>query len=117
MFLLPRHCLTTSRIPLLTNAALAALKCTPPAPGLAVTLASRALAIPKLTPAEQGKALYRRALGRIAKKEEEEAEKDLKKALEAVPGDAGITKALRDVEQRQKARKEKERAAYSKMFG
>lgn len=107
----------TSRIPLLTNAALAALKCTPPANKLATNLASRALAQPNLTPAEQGKALYRRALGYIALKQEEDAEKDLKRAAEAVPGDAGIVRALKDVETRQKARKDKERQAYSKMFG
>ena len=105
------------RIPLLTNAALAALKCTPPAPSLAVKLATRALAQEKLTPAEQGKALYRRALGRIALKEEEEAQVDLKEAAKVVPGDAGISKALKDAEARAKARKDKERAAYSKMFG
>ena len=50
-------------------------------------------------------------------KDEEEAEKDLKAALEAVPGDVGIVKALRDVGERQKARKEKERKTYAKMFG
>ena len=106
-----------ARVPLLTNAALAALKCTPPAPQLAVKLATRALSLPKLTPSEQGKALYRRALGNVALKNEEEAEKDLKKAAEVVPGDAGITKALKDVEVRQKARRDRERQAYSKMFG
>jgi peptidyl-prolyl isomerase D len=41
---------------------------------------------------------------------------DLKEAAKIVPGDAGITKALKDAEARAKARKDKERAAYSKMF-
>lgn len=50
-------------------------------------------------------------------KDEEEAQVDLREAAKLVPGDAGITKALRDAEARAKARKEKERAAYSKMFG
>ncbi|KAK1922649.1 cyclophilin-like domain-containing protein [Papiliotrema laurentii] len=106
-----------TRVPLLTNAALAALKCSPPAPQLAVKLATRALSLPGLSNSEQGKALYRRALGNVALKNEEDAEKDLKKAAELVPGDAGIVKALRDVEAKQKARREKERQAYSKMFG
>ncbi|WWC98071.1 peptidyl-prolyl cis-trans isomerase D [Kwoniella sp. B9012] len=106
-----------ARIPLLTNAALAALKCTPPAATLAMILTTRALAIDNLTPAEKGKALYRRALAEIQKKEDEEAEKDLKAALECVPGDAGVLKALKDVEQKRKERREKERKAFSKMFG
>lgn len=106
----------SSRVPLLTNAALAALKCTLPAPSLAVTLTKRALNIPDLTPAEQGKALYRGALGKIALKNDEDAQKDLRKALEVVPGDAGIIRALQHAETRQKARKEKEKKAYAKMF-
>jgi peptidyl-prolyl isomerase D len=106
-----------SRVPLLTNAALAALKCTPPSPSLAIKLTTRALTVTDLTPAEKGKALYRRGLGRIAVKDDEEALKDLKAALELVPGDAGIVRSLKEVETRQKARKEKERKAYGKMFG
>ncbi len=106
-----------SRLPLLTNASLAALKCNPPAASLAVTLATRALNLGSLTPAEKGKALYRRALGKVQLKDEEEAEKDLKEALEAVPGDAGIIKALKDVEARSKARRDKEKKAYGKLFG
>ncbi|WVQ93122.1 peptidyl-prolyl cis-trans isomerase D [Kwoniella sp. CBS 9459] len=106
-----------ARVPLLTNAALAALKITPPAATLAMILTTRALNIPDLTPAEKGKALYRRALSEIQKKEDEEAEKDLKAALECVPGDAGVLKALKDVENKRKERKEKERKAYAKMFG
>ena len=106
-----------SRIPLLTNAALSALKCTPPAPRLAITLTTRALSLGNLTPSELGKALYRRALGHVALKDDEGAQKDLKEALEAVPGDAGIIKALKDVDAKQKARKEKEKKAFAKMFG
>lgn len=82
-----------------------------------MTLATRALDLGSLTPAEKGKALYRRALGEIQLKNEETAEMDLKEALAAVPGDAGIVKALKDVEVRQKARREKEKKAYGKMFG
>jgi peptidyl-prolyl isomerase D len=105
------------RLPLLTNAALCALKTTPPSGSLAVSLATRALTLDPLTPAEKGKALYRRALGRIATQDDEGAEADLKAALKEVPGDAGVVKALKDVEVRRKERKEKERKAYGKMFG
>ncbi|KAK8843983.1 peptidyl-prolyl cis-trans isomerase D [Kwoniella newhampshirensis] len=106
-----------TRLPLLTNAALAALKISPPAAPLAISLTTRALALSNLTPAEKGKALYRRALAEIQKKDDEEAEKDLKAALQCVPGDAGVIKALKDVENKRKERKEKERKAFSKMFG
>lgn len=41
---------------------------------------------------------------------------DLKQALENVPGDAGITRALKEVEVKRKERKDKERKAYAKMF-
>ena len=105
-----------SRIPLLTNAALASVKCNPPSGSLAVSLCSRVLGLGDLAPAEKGKALYRRALGKSLLKDDEGAEEDLRKALEVVPGDAGIIKSLKDVEGRLKARKEKERKAYAKMF-
>jgi peptidyl-prolyl isomerase D len=108
--------LTNSRLPLLTNASLAALKCTPPAGSLAVSLSSRALNITPLSPAEKGKALYRRAQGKILTKDDEGAEKDLKESLENVPGDGGVIKALKDVEIRRKERKEREKKAYAKMF-
>ncbi|WVQ73623.1 peptidyl-prolyl cis-trans isomerase D [Cryptococcus sp. DSM 104548] len=109
----------STRLPLLTNAALAALKL-PPSPNtnnLVVSLTTRALAIPDLTPAEKGKALYRRAQALVAKKDDESAEKDLKEALVHVPGDAGALNLLKTVEVRRRERKEKERKAFSKMFG
>ena len=40
----------------------------------------------------------------------------MKESLENVPGDAGVLKALKDVETRGKERKEKEKRAYAKMF-
>ena len=116
----PRLCaepeLTYRRLPLLTNASLAALKCTPPAGSLAVSLSSRALNVTPLSAAEKGKAFYRRAQGKIITKDDEGAEKDLKESLENVPGDGGVLKALKDVETRRKERKEKEKKAYAKMF-
>jgi peptidyl-prolyl isomerase D len=106
-----------TRFPLLTNAALSALRCSPPAGKLAVSLAARALSVSDLKPEEKAKALYRRALGRIQTKDDDAAEKDLKEALTLIPGDAGVTKTLKEVETRRKEKKEKERKAYSKMFG
>lgn len=46
----------------------------------------------KLTEGEKGKALYRRAVARIAVKEEDAAIKDLEEAIKAVPGDGAIQK-------------------------
>lgn len=106
-----------TRFPLLTNASLSALKCNPPAGALAVSLATRALNVEDLKPEEKGKALYRRALGRVQTKDDESAERDLKEASKLVPGDAGVSRALKDVEGRRKERKEKEKKAYAKMFG
>ncbi|KIR63914.1 peptidyl-prolyl cis-trans isomerase D [Cryptococcus bacillisporus CA1873] len=107
------------RLPLLTNAALCALKLpvSPNTSSLVVSLASRALTLPNLSPSEKGKALYRRAQAYVLKKDDEAAEKDLKGALECVPGDAGVVRLLKDVEAKRKARKEKERQAFAKMFG
>lgn len=101
----------------MTNAALTALKTSPPQPQVAVSLSTRALNLDNLAPADKGKAYYRRGMARSLLKQEDEAEQDLKAALGFVPGDAGIIKALKDVETRRKARQEKERAVYSKMFG
>ncbi|WVN88033.1 peptidyl-prolyl cis-trans isomerase D [Cryptococcus depauperatus CBS 7841] len=109
----------STRFPLLTNAALAALKL--PAStsnaSLIVSLTTRALSLPDIVPADKAKALYRRAQGHIVKKDDESAEKDLKEADSLVKGDAGVLKLLREVEQRRKERKDKERKAFSKMFG
>ncbi|KAI9636793.1 cyclophilin-like domain-containing protein [Dioszegia hungarica] len=106
-----------TRFPLLTNASLSALKCNPPAGSLAVSLATRALSVPDLTKEERGKALYRRALGKVQVKDDEAAEKDLREASGLVPGDAGVQRALKEVEVRRKERKEREKKAYAKMFG
>lgn len=106
-----------TRLPLLTNAALAAIKCDPPQAQLAVKLASRALNIPDLQPAEKGKALYRRGLARVLAKDDTDAEKDFKDASVCVPNDAGVAKALRELDARKAARRAAEKKAYSKMFG
>lgn len=73
--------------------------------------------MPDLTKEERGKALYRRALGKVQVKDDEAAEKDLREASGLVPGDAGVQRALKEVEVRRKERKEREKKAYAKMFG
>ncbi|KAF1809726.1 peptidyl-prolyl cis-trans isomerase [Eremomyces bilateralis CBS 781.70] len=69
-----------------------------------------------ITSAERAKALYRRALAKTAKKDDEAAMADLKAALALVPGDAAITKELGAAKKREEERKRKEKALYSKFF-
>ncbi|XP_036709183.1 peptidyl-prolyl cis-trans isomerase D isoform X1 [Balaenoptera musculus] len=62
------------------------------------------------------KALYRRAQGWQGLKEYDQALADLKKAQEIAPEDKAIQAELRKVKQKIKAQKDKEKAAYAKMF-
>lgn len=118
--------------PLLLNSALAAIKLA----GLgnlriAIRLADRALEF-ALSDADRGrrpqsvwgyrpltiisaKGLYRRALARIALKEEAEAENDLVAATKLV-NDQAISSELEKVRATRKAKKEREKAKFKKMF-
>ncbi|KAJ8794709.1 hypothetical protein J1605_003018 [Eschrichtius robustus] len=62
------------------------------------------------------KALYRRAQGWQGLKEYDQALADLKKAQEIAPEDKAIQAELHKVKQKIKAQKDKEKAAYAKMF-
>lgn len=62
------------------------------------------------------KALYRRAQGWQGLKEYDQALIDLKKAQEIAPEDKAIQAELLKVKQKIKAQKDKEKAAYAKMF-
>ncbi len=62
------------------------------------------------------KALYRRALARSIRKEDELAENDLVEANKVVPDDQAIASELGKVRQRKKEKRDKEKAAYKKMF-
>lgn len=95
--------LTTLRFNLLLNSSLTALKSSKPTKAsdarLAIKQATRALDMGTegkkvLTEAEKGKALFRRAMGYKAVKEEDNCEKDFKEATTLVPGDAGIANEL-----------------------
>ncbi|KAK4702310.1 peptidyl-prolyl isomerase D, partial [Phenoliferia sp. Uapishka_3] len=70
----------------------------------------------KLTDAEKGKALYRRAVAELSVKEETAAIADLELAIKLVPGDAAIQKELTAAKKKVDEKKAKSRAAYSKMF-
>ncbi|KAJ7450822.1 peptidyl-prolyl cis-trans isomerase [Mycena latifolia] len=103
--------------PLLLNTALLAVRVQPPSAAIGVPAATRALNTLKLAPADQAKALYRRALAHIILKDEEAAEKDLADALVIVPTDTNIANELAAIRRRRKERREKEKKAFKKMFG
>lgn len=103
--------------PVLLNGALSALKVAGVSSAReSVKLTTRALAL-ELSPADQAKALYRRALARIALKEEVDAERDLIEAAALKPDDAGIKHELTKVREQAKAKKEAEKKKFKKMFG
>ncbi|KAF2787903.1 peptidyl-prolyl cis-trans isomerase 1 [Melanomma pulvis-pyrius CBS 109.77] len=78
--------------------------------------ATKALEIEGISEKDKAKALFRRAQARIAKKNEEDALRDLEEARQFAPGDAAIVKELDGVKRRVKERKEKEKKAYANAF-
>lgn len=100
--------------PLLLNSALAAIRAG--RPQAAVDSATRALDRLELNDADKAKALYRRALGRSALKEDDEAERDLVRAHELVKEDAAIVAELDKVRARKKEKRDKEKKAFKKLF-
>lgn len=66
--------------------------------------------------AEMGKVLYRRALAWAGLKSEDQAVRDLAKALEYVPGDEKVKAELENVKRKEAARRKKEKDIYSKAF-
>lgn len=102
--------------PLLLNSALAALRAGGTAnAGIALRSTDRALGM-QLNNADKAKALYRRALANIVRKEEDDAEEDLLAAKALVPDDKAILGELEKLRQRRKEKKDKERKAYKKLF-
>ena len=97
------------------NGALSALKTSPAQPAVAITLAS-AVIDRGVAPAELAKAHFRRALALSAGKRDDEAAADLATALTHAPGDAGIIRAQKELDERRRVRVAKQRAAFSKMF-
>ncbi|ELU36254.1 peptidyl-prolyl cis-trans isomerase [Rhizoctonia solani AG-1 IA] len=101
--------------PLLLNSALAAIKVNKASVALAAT--TRALALqPEIAANDKGKAYYRRALAHSLQHDEDEAEADLKEALNIVPGDEAIKNELAKLQQRKKEKREKEKKAFKGLF-
>jgi peptidyl-prolyl isomerase D len=63
------------------------------------------------------KALYRNGLAQVTLKEFEEAEKVFQEALSLAKDDKAIAGELEHLRQRRKAQRDKEKAAYKKLFG
>ncbi|KAI5480331.1 peptidyl-prolyl isomerase D (cyclophilin D) [Pseudohyphozyma bogoriensis] len=120
--------LTSLRLSIFLNSALASLKSSTPLSSTdarsAIKYASRALAIDgdaetqqgfkKLADGEKAKALYRRALGHVAVKEDAEAVKDLEDAATLAKGDAAILNELNAAKKRVEEKKKRTKAAYAK---
>jgi len=99
---------------LLLNSALGAIKLAGSHLRTAVALTDRAVGI-ALSDADRAKGLYRRALARVALKEEAEAEKDLVEATKLV-NDQAILLELEKVRALRKAKAEREKAKFKKLF-
>jgi peptidyl-prolyl isomerase D len=131
------------RTPLLLNSALAALKAPGGIPGARIVLSATTsvLGLPKLGDADRGtymlrtlsyctsnrflscrratsaaKALYRQGLAQVTLKEYEEAEKVFLEAISLAKDDKAIAAELEHLRQRKKAQRDKEKAAYKKIF-
>jgi len=103
---------------LLLNCSLCCTKLPKEYAPIGVKYATRALELQsyKLPITDQGKAYYRRALCKLAQKDEEGAFVDLKAANAAVPGDKAINDELAKLKAKQDQVKNKEKAAFKKMF-
>jgi peptidyl-prolyl isomerase D len=62
------------------------------------------------------KALYRRAVAQAMLKEDDDAERDLVEATQLAPDDRVIAAELVKVQKQKKARREKEKKAYRRLF-
>lgn len=66
---------------------------------------------------DRTKAYFRRGLARASSKDETGALKDFEEAAKLDPADAAIKRELQNAKQKAAQRKQKEKAAFSKMFG
>jgi len=78
--------------------------------------ATKALEMEGISEKDKAKALFRRGIARVGKKNEEDALSDLNAAAKYAPGDAAIAKELASVKQRVQARREKEKKVYANAF-
>lgn len=82
----------------------------------AVEEADKALGVSGIGEKDKAKALYRRALAKVAKKGDDDAVRDLEEADKLVPGDAAVIRELHAAKKRVKERREKEKKVYANAF-
>jgi len=112
-----KHAWPTVLVPILLNIALCGVRVgTPLSRQLTITSASRVLNQPNVSPADQAKALYRRALAYVASGDDDLAEQDLKEASAKVPADAAVKTEKEKLDVRRKQKREKEKKAYKSLF-
>ncbi|TBU57916.1 peptidyl-prolyl cis-trans isomerase [Dichomitus squalens] len=103
--------------PLLLNSALAALRAGGSANArLALRVTDRAIANLNLNDTDKAKAYYREGLAHVAINEDDEAEEALAKAHALVKDDKGILHELEQVRGRLRAKRDKEKKAFKKLF-
>lgn len=96
------------------NAALVALKLKHGKDAIAA--ANNALEVEQIDDKSKTKALYRKGMGYILVKDEEQAQKILEEALELEPNDAAIQKGLQEAKHNIKLRRDKQKKAMAKFF-
>lgn len=101
-------------VSLYLNASLAALKLKDGKK--AVSAATEALTFDDVDEKSQAKAWFRKGSGYVLLKDEDNAQAAFETALKFSPNDAAVLKGLQDVKQQAKARKEKQKKAFSKFF-
>ncbi|KAH9925012.1 peptidyl-prolyl cis-trans isomerase Cpr7 [Epithele typhae] len=103
--------------PLLLNSALAALRAGgAPNARLALRVTDRAISNLTLNDTDKAKALYRQGLAHVTINEDDEAEEALAKAHTLVKTDTAIQAELEKVRGRLRGKRDKEKAAFKKMF-
>ncbi|KAH9996234.1 cyclophilin-like domain-containing protein [Russula vinacea] len=83
---------------------------------IALDATNAALGLPKLGDSDRAKALYRQGLAQVTLKEYDEAERVIQEALSLAKDDRAIASELERLRQRKKAQRDKEKAAYKKIF-
>ncbi|KAF8655024.1 hypothetical protein AX16_003294 [Volvariella volvacea WC 439] len=106
-------------LPILLNASLTTLRVYPSDKDRAeevIDYTTRALENLTLNESEKAKALYRRGLARRIQNDDDIAIYDLGEANRLMPNDSAIANELGNAKAAQKAKRDKEKAAYKKMF-
>ncbi|OZJ02316.1 Peptidyl-prolyl cis-trans isomerase D [Bifiguratus adelaidae] len=106
----------TIKTPCFLNKAMSALKSGDYTTAINDTTSVLSFPSEYLTPADQAKALYRRGSAKLATKDDQGAVEDFEAAEKLAPSDAAIKRDLAIAKQKVKESKQRQKAAYAKMF-